>query len=126
MATLLVADDHEDIRALLMSRLRKQGFAVKEASSGRDVMNLLELETFDLVLMDMNMPEMDGWQTTSYIRSIASFTKLPIIALTAYALEGDRARALQAGCNAFQCKPVNFEQLLATIYSLLEAKTLAP
>ncbi len=119
MAKILIADDHPDLRSLLTRQLTSRGFACGEASNGQAVLDLLESEPIDLILMDMNMPELDGWQTTRQIRESQAHQELPIIAVTAYALAGDRARALNAGCNAFHCKPIDIEAVLLDIHKLL-------
>lgn len=122
MATILVADDHPDLRGMLKIQLGKHGFACAEATNGREVIETLKSSPIDLVLMDLNMPELDGWQATSAIRASETLADIPIIALTAYSLVGDRARALAAGCNAFHCKPFDFELLLADIVRLLDSE----
>lgn len=120
MATILVADDNADLRELLKMQLEKHGFACIEAENGNEVVEKLGCDKVDLILMDMNMPELDGWQATTAVRSNEAFATLPIIALTAYSLEGDRARAKAAGCNQFHCKPVDFNLLLSNINLLLQ------
>ena len=120
MATILVAEDNSDMRELLKLQLEKHGFACIEALNGNEVLEKLGFDKVDLILMDMNMPELDGWQTTTAIRLNDAFATLPIIALTAYSLEGDRARAKAAGCNQFHCKPVDFDLLLSNINLLLQ------
>ncbi len=120
MATILVAEDNSDMRELLKLQLEKHGFACIEALNGNEVLEKLGFDKVDLILMDMNMPELDGWQATTAIRLNDAFATLPIIALTAYSLEGDRARAKAAGCNQFHCKPVDFDLLLSNINLLLQ------
>ena len=126
MATILVADDNADLRELLKILLQKHGFACIEAVNGNEAIEKLGSEKVDLILMDMNMPELDGWQATTAIRTNEAFATLPIIALTAYSLEGDRARAKVAGCNQFHCKPVNFNDLLSNIKLLLQPADAEP
>ncbi len=118
--TILIADDSEDILHLLRIRLSKLGFCVITAKNGLDAIESFASKCPDLVLMDMNMPGMDGWQATSYIRSGGSWT--PIIATTAYGLPGDQARALAAGCNLVHVKPFKFEELVEQIEELLANK----
>lgn len=119
MATILIAEDNVDIRQLTKLQLHKFGFSCCEASNGKEVLELLPGEKIDLILMDMNMPELDGWETTLVIRNKTEFGAIPIIAMTAYSLEGDRARAKAAGCNSFHSKPVDVEQLCNDINQLL-------
>ena len=117
---ILVADDNEDIRQLLRIRLSRMGFSILTASNGIEAVELVVLRCPDVVLMDMNMPCMDGWQATSHIRSGGCWT--PIIATTAYGLPGDQARAVSAGCNAVHIKPFKFELLMEQIEGLLPNK----
>lgn len=114
MLTILIVDDNDDLRNLVRIQLQKHGYTCLEAASGCEALEVLESNSADLVLMDMNMPELDGWQTSSRIRTEIK-SLIPIIALTAYSMPGDRARAMAAGCNAFHCKPIDFELLLAEI-----------
>ena len=119
MATILIADDHPDLRKLLEIQFTQKGFTCQLATNGLEAIQLLETQSVDLMIMDLNMPELDGWQAAAAIRAQAPTRAIPIIALTAYSLEGDRARALNAGCNAFFTKPVVFEELLAEVHRLL-------
>ncbi len=123
MPTILIAEDNEDLRKLTRLQLQKFGFTCVEVADGSSVADALNAHPIDLVLMDMNMPELDGWEATTWIRTNQQFAQLPIIALTAYALQGDRARAAAAGCDAFHCKPVEFDKLLADINRLLERRS---
>ena len=130
MPTVLIAEDNADLRKLTRLQLQKHGFSCVEVEDGSQVMDALNTNEIDLVLMDMNMPGLDGWEATTAIRTHEQYSTLPIIALTAYSLQGDRARATTAGCNAFHCKPVEVERLLADITRLLKSQsetlTLAP
>lgn len=121
MPTILIADDNADLRQLMKLQLEKHGFACLGVADGKDVLETLKATPIDLVLMDLNMPELDGWETSAAIRASEQFSHLPIIALTAYSLEGDRARATTAGCDAFHCKPVELETLLKDIKLLLQS-----
>jgi two-component system, cell cycle response regulator DivK len=121
MPTILIAEDNADLRQLTRLQLEKHGFTCIEVADGSDVLEALKDNPVDLVLMDLNMPELDGWETSAVIRTSDQFANVPIIALTAYSLKGDQARAVAAGCDAFHCKPVNFEVLLADITSLLKS-----
>jgi CheY-like chemotaxis protein len=112
---LLVDDDARNIFAL-SSALERRGMNVVTATTGREAINLLEsTPTVSLVLMDIMMPEMDGYQTMEVIRQNAAFRRLPIIALTAKAMKGDREKCLEAGASDYLAKPVNTEQLLSAL-----------
>ena len=120
MPTVLIAEDNADLRKLTRLQLRKHGFSCVEVADGIQVLEALKNNSIDLVLMDMNMPGLDGWEATTAIRTHEQYSTLPIIAVTAYSLQGDRARATAAGCNAFHCKPVEVDELLADIKRLLK------
>ncbi|MDX1925880.1 MAG: response regulator [Pirellulaceae bacterium] len=121
MTTVLIAEDNDDLRKLTRLQLQKHGFSCVEAAAGNEVLEALSVNSIDLVLMDMNMPGLDGWEATTAIRKELQYANLPIIALTAYSLQGDRARATAAGCNAFHCKPVEIDKLLDDIKRLLKS-----
>ena len=120
MATILVTDDNADLRELVKHNLQKHGFACVEACSGTEVLDALAAQRIDLVLMDLNMPDLDGWEATVAIRTSGEFANTPVVALTAYSLPGDRARAKAAGFSGFHNKPIQFEELLADITRLLQ------
>lgn len=120
MPTLLIADDQVRMRESLVGRLQQRGFNLLTASNGHEVLEVVETTKIDLILMDMNMPEMDGWEASRFLKGHPKWSAIPIIALTAYALPGDRARALQAGCDEFHSKPVILDDLLQQITGLLE------
>ena len=122
MATILIAEDKADLRDLVKIQLQKHGFSCVEVSDGFAVLPAMIEHTIDLVLMDINMPKMDGWEATTAIRTHGQYQNTPIIALTAYSLAGDRARAKAAGCNAFHCKPIEFDKLLTEIQLLLQQR----
>jgi CheY-like chemotaxis protein len=121
MPTILIAEDNADLRQLLRLQLEKHGFSCVEVADGSEVLEALKANSIDLVLMDLNMPELDGWETSVAIRTNDQFAHTPIIAITAYSLKGDRARATAAGCDAFHCKPVDLDVLLSDIKSLLQS-----
>lgn len=120
MATILIAEDKADFRQLVKLQLQKHGFSCVEVSDGFEVVPALKENSIDLVLMDINMPVMDGWEAITAIRTHDRYNTTPIIALTGYSLEGDRAQAKAAGCDAFHCKPVEFDKLLVDINFLLQ------
>ncbi len=121
MAVLLVVDDNEDNRDSLSRRLMKKGYEVLSADNGEAAIDVAIANQPDLILMDMNMPILDGWEATKRLRAEQGFEATPIIALTAYALTGDRERALEVGCTDYHTKPVEFERLLKQITDLLDA-----
>ncbi|MDV6030190.1 MAG: response regulator [Phycisphaera sp. RhM] len=119
MPRLLVVDDNEDNRDSLSRRLERKGFEVTCANGGKEAVEEYSSNTPDLILMDMNMPELDGWEATSQIR--AKGGTVPIVALTAHAMNGDRERALEAGCTDYHTKPIEMDKLLELIEQLLDA-----
>lgn len=121
MATILVAEDHHDLRNLISTRLLEKGHTVLVATNGRDAVDVARSARPDLVLMDMNMPIQDGWETSCQMKLDRQLRVIPIIALTAYVLPGDQARARQAGCDDYHPKPLDFDILLEQIQQLLTA-----
>jgi two-component system cell cycle response regulator DivK len=119
MPKILIVEDNEENRDALSRRLQRRGFEVVMAADGKVGVEMAQTEKPDLVLMDMNMPELDGWEATRQIRAAAETQRLPVIALTAHAMAGDRDRALEAGCADYHTKPVDFPKLLAQIEALL-------
>ena len=117
MPRILIVDDNEDNRDVLARRLQRKGFEVTCASGGQQAIDQTKSEKPDLILMDMNMPELDGWEATSQIRKEGITT--PIIALTAHAMNGDRERAIEAGCTDYHTKPVELDKLLKLVETLL-------
>ena len=117
MPRILIVDDNEDNRDVLSRRLKRKGFEITMATGGQEAIDKAASDKPDLILMDLNMPELDGWEATTTIRE--SGNKVPVIALTAHAMEGDRARAIEAGCSDYHTKPVEMAALLAQIDELL-------
>jgi len=117
MPKILIVDDNEDNRDVLARRLQRRGFEVTQAAGGKQGVEQATTDLPDVILMDMNMPELDGWEATRIIRSQGSI--VPIIAITAHAMPGDRERAIEAGCTQYHTKPVELDKLLETIESLL-------
>jgi two-component system, cell cycle response regulator DivK len=122
MPTILVVEDNEDNRDSLTRRLQRRGFAVVTASDGLEGVQAADNERPDLVLMDINMPDLDGWEATRQIHALAGLEKLPIIALTAHAMGGDRDRALEAGCVDYHAKPIEFDKLMEQIEAALRSQ----
>lgn len=122
MPKLLVIEDNEENRDSLSRRLQRRGFEVLMAADGKIGVEMAKAEKPDLILMDMNMPELDGWEATRQIKAQPEGGDVPVIALTAHAMTGDRERALEAGCTDYHTKPVEFPKLLSQIESILQAK----
>ena len=121
MSTLvLLVEDNEMNRDMLSRRLRRRGYAVEVAVDGEEaVEKCIELQPA-LVLMDLSLPVMDGWTATRMLKSNATTSMIPVIALTAHAMHGDREKALDAGCDEYETKPVNLDRLLGKMAALLD------
>ncbi|MFP4219442.1 MAG: response regulator [Phormidium sp.] len=123
MAKILLVEDNEMNRDMLSRRLRRKGHEVVVATDGAEGVDLSIRESPDLILMDMGLPVMDGWEATRTIKAAAKTQQIPIIALTAHAIAGDREKCLAAGCDDYDTKPVEFPRLLAKIESLLSSSS---
>jgi CheY-like chemotaxis protein len=119
MAKLLVVEDNEMNRDMLTRRLDRKGYTTIIAVDGAEGIALARSESPDLILMDMSLPVLDGWEATRRLKEAPETRTIPIIALTAHAMAGDREKALQAGCDDYDKKPVDFQSLLAKIETLL-------
>jgi two-component system, cell cycle response regulator DivK len=126
MPRILLVEDNEMNRDMLSRRLVRNGYEVDIAVDGRDGINKALGGGYDLVLMDMSLPEIDGWEATRRLRADPMTRLLPIIALTAQAMAGDREKAIEAGCDDYDSKPVEFERLLGKIQGRLGAKDAPP
>ena len=115
MTKILLVEDHEELWDMMSRRLRRHGFEVALAHDGQQALTQVDAERPDLVLLDMDLPIMDGWTVARTLRGDAATAPVPIIALTAHAMAGDRAKALAAGCDDYHPKPVDFPKLLAQI-----------
>src|SRR5688572_26975519 len=115
MPKILLVEDDEANYDMLSRRLTRRGYEVILAHDGVSGVKMAESAKPDLILMDMNLPEMDGWTATRTIRQIPEIKDVPIIALTAHAITGDRERCIEAGCNDYDSKPVDFPRLLSRI-----------
>jgi two-component system cell cycle response regulator DivK len=120
MPKILVVEDNEENRDSLTRRLQRRGFEVLMAANGKIGVEMAKTEKPDLILMDMNMPEVDGWEATRQIKADETISKVAVIALTAHAMTGDRERALEAGCTDYHTKPIEFSKLLTQIESILQ------
>ena len=119
MSKILIVEDNELNLDMISRRLARKGYQVIHARDGVQGLAMVRAERPDLVLMDMSLPEMDGWETTRRIRRDEAVGRVPVIALTAHAMEGDREKALAVGCNDYDTKPVEFDRLLGKISALL-------
>lgn len=119
MIKILLVEDNEMNRDMLSRRLQRKGYAVVTAVDGASGVSIALTELPDLILMDMNLPILDGWEATKQIRSNIQTGKIPIIAQTAHAMSGDREKCLAVGCDDYIAKPVEFQQLLVKIERLL-------
>lgn len=123
MAKLLLVEDNEMNRDMLSRRLERNGYEVVSAVDGSEGLQLAREESPDLVLMDMSLPEKDGWAATRELKDDPELGSIPVIALTAHAMPGDREKALDAGCDDYDTKPVELSRLLEKIERQLEAQT---
>ena len=119
MAKLLIVEDNEMNRDMLSRRLQRRGFDIIIATDGGAGVAMARSEQPDLILMDMSLPVIDGWEATRQIKADPATARIPIIALTAHAMTSDRDKALQAGCNDYDTKPVDLPRLLGKIEALL-------
>ena len=119
MPRLLLVEDNEESRDGLCRRLQRQGFEVLTAADGRQGLEAVRAGAPDLVLMDMSLPVLDGWEATRQLKADPQTRHIPVIALTAHAMAGDREKALQAGCDEYETKPVEFARLLDKVRALL-------
>ena len=117
--TILYVEDNPDNRSLIRRVLNSEGYAVVEAMNAAQAISKLETEKIDLILMDINMPEMDGYTLTAKIKGIQSFTKIPIVAVTANVMRGDREKSLEAGCDGYIQKPIDIDILAQQIERFL-------
>ena len=119
MARILLVEDNEMNRDMLSRRLQRKGYEVTMAVDGRQGVEMARSGGYDLILMDMSLPEIDGWEATRQLRAAPETQTVPIIALTAHAMAGDRDKALEAGCNDYDTKPIELPRLLGKIEALL-------
>jgi DNA-binding response OmpR family regulator len=116
---ILLVEDHEEIWDFLSRRLKRRGYEVVVAQDGEQGLALTRSEQPDVVLLDMNLPVKDGWTVAKELKASADTARIPIIALTAHALSGDRDKAIEAGCDDYHAKPVDFSKLLTQIDAAL-------
>ena len=116
---ILLVEDNEMNRDMLSRRLLRKGFEVVMAVDGGQAVSMAESEHPDLILMDMSLPVIDGWEATRRVKAAAATAHIPVIALTAHAMSGDREKALDAGCDDYDTKPIEMPRLLEKIDALL-------
>jgi two-component system, cell cycle response regulator DivK len=121
MTKILIVEDNEMNLDMLSRRLARKGYEIISASDGEAGVSLCKQEQPDVVLMDMSLPGIDGWTATRTLKDDEATAAIPVVALTAHAMQDDRDKALDAGCDAFATKPIDLPKLLATIQSLLSA-----
>jgi two-component system cell cycle response regulator DivK len=119
MTRVLLVEDNEMNRDMLSRRLRKKGFEVDMAVDGAEGVEMARRGAYDIVLMDMSLPVIDGWEATRQLRAVPETRDVPVIALTAHAMAGDRDRAMEAGCSDYDTKPVEIDRLLLKMHALL-------
>jgi CheY-like chemotaxis protein len=123
MTTILIVEDNEMNRDMLSRRLERKGYQVLLAVNGQMGIEVARAKSPDLVLMDMSLPVVDGWEATRRMKADVILKQIPVIALTAHAMANDRAKALEAGCDDYDTKPIELPRLLAKIETLLQTGT---
>jgi CheY-like chemotaxis protein len=120
MAKILLVEDQEMNRDMLSRRLKKRGYEVEIAVDGAEGVEKAKAALPDLILMDMSLPVMDGWEATRILKADGATRSVPVVALTAHAMSTDREKALEAGCDAYETKPVELPRLIETMEKLLQ------
>lgn len=119
MSKILLVEDNEMNRDMLSRRLMRKGYQVVMAFDGEQALAMAQSETPDLILMDLSLPVMDGWEATRQLKAKESTRAIPVIALTAHAMAGDKEKAIEAGCDDYDSKPIEFPRLLGKIEAFL-------
>lgn len=122
MPRILLVEDNENNRDMLSRRLERKGFEVLMAVDGAQGVEMAGASSPDIILMDMSLPVMDGWTATRHIKENPKVQSIPVIALTAHAMSGDREKAMEAGCDDYDTKPIELPRLLEKIETLLSRK----
>jgi len=122
MAKVLLVEDNEMNRDILFRRLSRRGYVVVFAVDGQQGVEMARSEKPDIILMDMSLPIIDGWEATRRVKSDNTIRDVPVIGLTAHAMSGDREKALEAGCDDYDTKPVEFDRLISKIERLLSQR----
>lgn len=121
MTKILLVEDNEMNRDMLSRRLRRRGYDVIVAMDGAQGVAMAQAELPDLIVMDMSLPVLDGWQATRQLKALPATRMIPVLALTAHAMAGDREKCFAAGCDEYDTKPIEFERLIAKITVLLNS-----
>jgi two-component system cell cycle response regulator DivK len=121
--TILYVEDNPDNRLLVRRVLLSEDYSLLEATDAMDALNMLKTTRPDLILMDINMPDMDGYTLTAKIKSLPGFERVPILAVTANVMRGDKEKTLEAGCDGYIQKPLDIEQLTREIEKFLSRRT---
>jgi two-component system, cell cycle response regulator DivK len=121
--TILYVEDNPDNRLLVRRILLAEDYSLLEATDAMDALNLLKTAHPDLILMDINMPDMDGYTLTAKIKSLPGFERVPILAVTANVMRGDKEKTLEAGCDGYIQKPLDIEQLTREIEKFISRRT---
>lgn len=122
MARILLVEDNENNRDMLLRRLERKGYQVSAAVDGREGLEKAKAENPDLILMDMSLPVLDGWEATRQLKADGATRGIPVIALTAHAMASDEQKAREAGCDDFDTKPIELPRLLEKMERLLGTK----
>lgn len=120
MSKILIVEDNDMNRDMLSRRLQKRGYDVLVAVTGTQGLSMARAETPDLILMDLGLPEIDGWEATRQLKAMGETRAIPVIALSAHAMSGDREKAMAAGCDDYDTKPVELPRLLQKMEALLK------
>jgi CheY-like chemotaxis protein len=123
MARILYVEDNDDNIYMLQNRLTRQGFDVLIARDGASGVDVAKVELPDLILMDLGLPVLDGWEAARRLKADPATCRIPVIALSAHAMSGDRVQALEAGCDEYDVKPVEWRRLLTKIRALLPSES---
>jgi len=126
MAKVLYIDDTENNRILVKRRLERSGYQVLAAGSAKEGLALASSEKPELILMDLGMPDVDGWTATRQLKADPNLQNIPVIALTAHAMQGDQEKAIEAGCDEYETKPFDFARLIQKIQALLDSRKPPP
>ncbi len=124
MATILIVEDNELNRDMLCRRLQRKGYQVITAADGEAGLAIAQSRKLDLILLDMSLPGVDGWTVVGLLRRLPALQPLPVIALTAHAMAGDRERCIAAGCTDYDTKPIEFPRLISKIEASLSNRAM--
>ena len=119
---ILVVDDNQDSRELVVKVLKNKGYVMVEAVDGEEAVEKAVAEKPDLILLDISIPKLNGYEVTRVLKSREEFKSIPVVALTAHAMKGDRTKALEAGCEGYITKPINVRELAAQVKSFIRGR----